>query len=114
MRKASKCIKMLQLLNSGKVYKVSELADLLETNPRNLMEYKKEFEERGYYITSIPARYGGYWLEKFTVIPSLTLTGDKKKALSESVGYILSRDEFFAKERIWEGNRKNLLVHEFS
>lgn len=98
MGKASMCIKMLQLLNSGKVYKVSELAELLETNPRNLVEYKKELEECGYYINSIPGRYGGYQLEKSTVIPSLKLTNDEKKALSESVGYIESRGEFLQKK----------------
>lgn len=36
---------MLQILNSGKIYKVSELADLLETNPRNILEHKKELDE---------------------------------------------------------------------
>lgn len=45
MGKAALCIRMLQILNSGKIYKVSELADLLETNPRNILEYKKELDE---------------------------------------------------------------------
>lgn len=41
MGKSALCIRMLQILNSGKIYKVSELADLLETNPRNILENKK-------------------------------------------------------------------------
>ena len=56
MGKAGMCIAMLQILNTGKVYKVSELAELLETNPRNIIEYKKELEEFGYYIENIPGR----------------------------------------------------------
>ena len=42
MGKAASCIRMLQILNTGRIYKVSELAELLETNPRNIIEYKKE------------------------------------------------------------------------
>ena len=38
--KTTLCIRMLQILNSGRIYKVSELANLLETNPRNIIEYK--------------------------------------------------------------------------
>ena len=41
MGKAAMCIKMLQILNTGRVYKVSELASLLDTNPRNVKKYKK-------------------------------------------------------------------------
>ena len=64
MGKSAMCIQMLQILNSGRVYKASELADLLETNPRNIIEYKKELEEAGYYIISIPGKFGGYQLDK--------------------------------------------------
>lgn len=63
MSKTNKCIQMLQLLNTGCVYKISELADRLETNPRNILEYKKELEDSGYNIVSIPGRYGGYRLD---------------------------------------------------
>ena len=69
MGKAGMCIAMLQILNTGKVYKVSELAELLETNPRNIIEYKKELEEFGYYIENIPGRYGGYRLENTVFSP---------------------------------------------
>ena len=41
MGKAAMCIKMLQILNTGRVYRISELAELFETNPRNVIEYKK-------------------------------------------------------------------------
>ena len=73
MGKASMCIQMLELLNTGRVYKKSELAELLNTNPRNLIEYKKELEEAGYEIESIPGNYGGYRLLKSNVIPAIYL-----------------------------------------
>ena len=36
MGKTSNCLKMLQILSSGRVYKGQELADILETNVRNI------------------------------------------------------------------------------
>lgn len=94
MGKASMCLKMLELLNTGQVYKCSELADLLETNSRNIIEYKKELEETGYYITSIPGKYGGYQLEKSVLMPSLKLTEKEKNALAVGSIYLEKRDEF--------------------
>lgn len=38
MGKTSNCLKMLQILSSGRVYKGQELADILETNVRNIAE----------------------------------------------------------------------------
>ena len=42
MEKTAKCIKMLRILNTGRIYKVKELADLLETKERNVIDYKEE------------------------------------------------------------------------
>lgn len=98
MSKAAMCIRMLQILNSGRVYKVSELANLLETNPRNVIEYKKELEEAGYYIISIPGKYGGYQLDRTSVIPSLKFTEEEKKAIAEGAGYLEARNDFLLKK----------------
>lgn len=98
MSKATMCIRMLQILNSGRIYKVSELADLLETNPRNVLEYKRELEESGYCIISIPGKYGGYQLEKSIIIPSLKFTEEEKKAISEGAGYLEARNDFLLKK----------------
>lgn len=97
MGKAAMCIRMLQYLNSGRIYKISELADLMETNPRNIIEYKRELEEVGYYIISIPGKNGGYQLDKSATIPSLKFTLDEQKALAEGAGYISSRNDFLYK-----------------
>ena len=97
MGKASMCIQMLQILNSGRIYKISELASLLETNPRNIIEYKYELEEAGYFIESIPGKYGGYKLGRTNIIPTINLTDEEKKALVDGSGYLLSRDDFYEK-----------------
>ncbi len=78
MGKTALCIRMLELLNIGRIFKVTELASLLETNPRNIIEYKRELEETGYYISSIPGRYGGYKLDSNTLIPVLHLNNEEK------------------------------------
>lgn len=98
------CIRMLQILNTGRIYKVSELADLLETNPRNVIEYKKELDEvaaeygSGFYIDTIPGRYGGYQLSRNVVLPSLKFTEAEKESLTEAVDYLSSRNDFMKKD----------------
>lgn len=73
MGKTSNCLKMLQILSSGRVYKGQELADILETNVRNIAEYRTELEMAGYYIEGIPGKYGGYRLITQSVIPTVRL-----------------------------------------
>lgn len=94
MGKAAMCIEMLQILNSGRIYKVSELADLLHTNSRNIIEYKRELEEIGYYIISIPGKDGGYRLNKTDIIPSLKLSEEEKEAIAEASSFLAARDDF--------------------
>ena len=53
MGKTANCIMMLQILNVRDIVKISELSEMLETNPRNIIEYRKELEEIGYYIDSV-------------------------------------------------------------
>ena len=48
MGKTANCIAMLRYLSSGKQYKNTELADAMETNVRNIPEYRKELQECGY------------------------------------------------------------------
>lgn len=85
---------MLQILYSRNRVSIAELAELLETNPRNIPEYKKELERAGYYIETIPGRYGGYVLNKRHLFPSVTLEDSEKKALLDGYDYLLSRNDF--------------------
>ena len=98
MGKAAMCIQMLQILNTGRVYKISELAEMLETNPRNIVEYKKELEECGYYIDTIPGRYGGYKLDITHTIPTLHLSEPEKEALMESYKFVIAKNSFMHKQ----------------
>lgn len=98
MGKASMCIQMLEILNNGRVVKISELANLLDTNPRNIIEYKKELEECGYYITSVPGRYGGLKLEQHNLIPALFFKEEEKEAIRECYSYLLSKNVFVNKD----------------
>lgn len=99
MGKAAMCIRMLQVMNTGRIYKCSELADILETNPRNIIEYKKELEEAGYYIVSVPGKYGGYRLDKTHTIPTLKLAEEEKMTLLSGASYLESRDDFLERKQ---------------
>ena len=92
--KTALCIEMLQLLNSGRTYKVSELAEELETKPRNIIEYKKELEEARYAIINKAGKYGGYKLDKTYTIPSLKFTEDEKRILQVAIDFIKSHGDF--------------------
>lgn len=98
MSKTSITIEMLHLLATQKIFKISDLADLLETNPRNIIEYKKELEKAGYDILSIPGRHGGYQLSFKPLMPTLRLKDDQKKALDEGLNYLNSRNDFIYKD----------------
>ena len=100
MSKTSLSILMLQILYSRNRVSIAELADILETNPRNIPEYKKELEKAGYYIETIPGRYGGYVLNKRKLFPSVTLEDNEKKALLEGYDYLLSRNDFMGTKEL--------------
>ena len=68
------CFEMLKLLNAYDIISKGELAVLLETNERNIIEYKNELESCGYQINVIPGKFGGYSLNKESLMPSLALT----------------------------------------
>ena len=94
---------MLQLLNTGLTLKVSELAEQLETTPRNIIEYKKELETAGFYIISMPGRYGGYKLVKETLCPTVKLT-EKEKVIGKSGNLVTIQtpltDDFYLVQRM--------------
>lgn len=101
--KTASCIELLQILNTGRIYKANELAEMLEVNPRNIPEYIKELREvslgskGGFYIETIPGRYGGYRLNGNAVIPSLNLTTDDEYSLVDLFNYAMSKKDFINK-----------------
>lgn len=95
MNKSALCIKMLHILYGRKKPISSyELATLLETNQRNIQEYKKELEIAGYVIDSISGKHGGYLLNEDSIFPSLTLDNDEKEAINEALMYLKAQNNF--------------------
>ena len=104
MSRTANCIKMLQMLNSGRIIKISEFAEEFETNPRNIIEYRKELEDAGYSIITIPGKDGGYKLEKTDLIPSIKLLPQEKELVLETINYITSKKDFIKKSKINDNN----------
>lgn len=98
MSKTSQCIELLKILYSrSRIVSVSELADILETNPRNIPEYVRELRDTGYDIKTVPGRYGGYLLERHSVFPTVKLTEVEKTGLMAGYEYLLARNDFMEK-----------------
>lgn len=74
MSKVSNVLTMLNLLNSGKQYSISELSKILEVTPRMIRIYKDELEKAGIYITTIRGKYGGYILYNSVKLPLKRIT----------------------------------------
>ena len=106
MGKTSICIEMLKMLNTGRVIKISEFAEHFETNPRNIIEYRKELELAGYCIDIIPGKYGGYKLNKDDLFPTLQLSSDEKDALNECFSFVLKQQDFTKKKELFNAMGK--------
>ncbi len=116
MSKTENCLKLLEILNTGRTFKVDELARLLGTNSRNIPEYKKELELCGYDIYSTSGRYGGYYLNKSSMMPQFNLLDEEKKILIDTFNYCLSKKDFIDKETLTRTFSKicsNLSLPEF-
>ena len=98
MSKTSQCIELLKILYSrSRIVSVSELADVLETNPCNIPEYVRELRDIGYDIKTVPGRYGGYILERYSTFPTIKLTDAEKEGLMAGYEYLLARNDFMEK-----------------
>ncbi len=82
MHRTSNVIKMLQFLKARGISKKEEIATYLGVNVRNISEYRKELEEAGYQITSIPGKEGGYVLEQKGLLPTVDLTDAEAMAIT--------------------------------
>jgi predicted DNA-binding transcriptional regulator YafY len=73
---------MLQFLKARGISKKEEIAEYLGVNVRNISEYRKELEQAGYKITSIPGKEGGYVLEQKGLLPTIDLTDAEAMAIT--------------------------------
>lgn len=96
MNRSSLCIKMLQILSAHEFMTTKDLAERLETNPRNVIEYKKELETAGYLIESVKGRYGGYRLKDKAALPSIRLSEDEKQAMNDAYSYLKNHNDFIS------------------
>lgn len=81
MNRTALSIQMLLLLKSRGKMKKKEIAEALETNPRNIIEFRKELEVAGYAIGYENGPYGGYYLMDQSVFPVSALSDKEKLAI---------------------------------
>ncbi len=88
MNRTAKCIRMLTLLRANRLVSTQELAQALETNPRNIREFRKELEEAGYSIRIVRGTHGGYSLDTSTTLPLPALNRRQAQALRQTRDYL--------------------------
>lgn len=96
--KVALAIKMLNILASRDIVTKDELAQILEINARNIVEYKHELEYAGYEIETIRGIGGGYRLKKDAILPNPRLTEAEKSALNNASQYLNNRYDFLDKK----------------
>lgn len=97
MNRSALVIKMLNYLYAyGRNEPVSreELAEVLETNVRNILEFKKELEVAGYSIESVRGKEGGYILKSNSIFPSLALNDKEKEVIHKVIEYLHQQSNF--------------------
>ena len=107
MNRAGLCIQMLNLLKARGKMNTNELAQALETNPRNIREFKKELVVAGYNIEFIRGKYGGYRLVD-QMVPVRKLNNAEIVALKEARLLLNSHPEFEARKDF--NNAMDLLI----
>lgn len=97
MNRTALAIRMLMILKTRKYIKKSELAEILETNPRNIIELKKELETAGYVIEVTNGPFGGYTLVDSTLFPLASLREEERRAVLIAAPFLLtSKDPLFS------------------
>ena len=97
MNRSALCLEMLKILNQRDLVSIEELAERLETNPRNIPLYKKELECAGYDIETVRGRYGGYRLNQKALLPIPNLTPQQYDSLTSAVSYLSHQSDFLEK-----------------
>ncbi|MEG0686689.1 MAG: WYL domain-containing protein, partial [Erysipelotrichales bacterium] len=91
------CFKMLEILKDGRIYKKDELATMLDTNPRNIIEYRKDLYDAGYVIEYQNGAHGGYFLDSACLLPSINFSNNEKTAMIRSYDFLKDSDFFHLK-----------------
>lgn len=95
MNRSALCLKMLNLLKARGKMKASELAAELDTNVRNIYEFKKELEVAGYHLRSTQGSNGGYELVDDELLPTLKLNNEEVAAVKSSLAFLKGQRNFY-------------------
>lgn len=99
MNRTAKCIQMLMVLRARRVVSSAEMARILETNPRNIREYRRELEEAGFEIITRPGSGGGYELVRSKLLSVPALSESQIRSLIQARDYFEASRAFpFEKE----------------
>ncbi len=94
MSKTLSCIKLLRILYTRNRVSVDELARRLETNPRNIREYRKELEYAGFPIDFKTGKNGGYALNRNQILPALKLSLQEETTLQTGFDFLSAHNDF--------------------
>lgn len=94
MNRTALCIQMLNLLKSRGLMTREKLAEEMQTNVRNISEFRKELETAGYAIETVSGKYGGYRLVEDALLQVPALTETEKRSLKEAGRYLKSHPDF--------------------
>lgn len=100
MNRTALCIQMLQLLKSRGFLTREQIAMELQTNVRNISEFRKELETAGYIIESTTGKFGGYRLLNDCLLPPLHLQKEEIRALKEVMVYVHSHKDFIQSKEV--------------
>lgn len=99
MGRVAKAIKMLVLLKNRGLLGRNELAELLDENPRNILNIKDELEEAGYEFYSKPGKNGGYELITSVDLPSMVFEKEDTETLKLLHTVVCKDDSLLYNER---------------
>ncbi|MBN2260082.1 MAG: WYL domain-containing protein [Clostridiales bacterium] len=112
MNRTALSINMLLLLKTRGKMKKKEIADALETNQRNIIEFKRELETAGYCIGYENGRYGGYFLMDRAILPVSNLTVNEKNALKRFDEYTDYNKDFLLYKDLKSALLKTIVANE--
>ena len=91
MSKISNVLTMIEYLNTGRKYSLSELSEKLEVTPRMIRVYKDEIEKAGIYIDTIKGPYGGYVLNQNVNVPKRFITPNEINIKNKNFFNLINR-----------------------
>ena len=88
MSKLSNMLLMVFKLQTGGIYSIEYLSNMLEVSPRQVRRYRDDLELSGIYIHSKTGKQGGYYLDEDSIMHNVSsLVGDYDELLSSLFQY---------------------------